>query len=213
MNRKKKYTINDNTTNKTNKTNTNITNTKNKNAKSIDGYECIGPCHPPNTFYYNPSNLGLIINPYPSCPIKEQKITNSDGSVYKKISAQCGEEDINKGNLYFDIFSDNVQIATNSDNFLAEIYNLNNISDVVRFLSNDFDILPIYTQRRLLEAIYFTYYKFVEFPKLLFAKKLLFVLENIYEITNLNPDKIVFVLNEQKISNQNNLTDFYNLFY
>lgn len=184
------------------------TNKKNK-IKSTDGYECIGPCYPPDTFFYNPLNLGLFKNPYPSCPIREQKISNSDGSTYKKYSAECYKDDINSGYLYFDIFSDNIQIATNSDNFLSEIYYLNNISDIVRFISNEFDILPIYTQRRLLEAIYSTYYNYVEFPKLLFAKKLLFVLKNIYKIDYLNENKIMSKLNNLESTNKQNLYSFF----
>lgn len=177
--------------------------------KSTEGYDCIGPCYPSNTIFYNPSNLGLVINPYPSCPIKEQKIINPDNTTYTKISAKCDENDINKGHLYFDIFSDTIQIATSSDNFLSEIYNLNNITDNVRFLSNEFDTLPIYSQRRLLNAIYYTYYKYVEFPKLLFAKKFLFILKNIYKITNLNTDKIIFKLNNLEHTNSKDLYSFF----
>lgn len=193
------------------KTNTITDNSNNTNKiKSIEGYECIGPCYPPNTYFYNPSNLALISNPYPSCPIKEQLITNPDGSVYQKLSAKCNEEDINKGETYFDIFSDNVQIATSSSNFLSDIYNLSNITDTVRFLTNEFDNLPIYSQRRILNAIFSTYYKYIEFPKLLFAKKLLFILKNIYKITNLNEDKIIHKLNNVKSLN---IDDLYTHFY
>lgn len=186
------------------------TNGQTEKIKSIEGYECIGPCYPPNTFFYNPSNLQLVMNPYPSCPIKEKKIINPDGSVLKKISAKCKEEDINKGHLYFDVFSDSTQIATTPYNFLTDIYNLTNITDVVRFLSNDFDVLPIYSKRRLLDAIYSAYYRYVEFPKLLFAKKLLFVLENIYKITNLDEDKIILKLNNLNLTETG---DLYNFFY
>ena len=203
MNNKKTHIITDNSNNSNNSNNTN-------KIKSIEGYECIGHCYPPNTYFYNPSNLALISNPYPSCPIKEQLITNPDGSVYQKLSAKCNEEDINKGEIYFDIFSDNVQIATSSSNFLSDIYNLSNIADTVRFLTNEFDNLPIYSQRRILNAVYSTYYKYIEFPKLLFAKKLLFILKNIYKITNLNEDKIIHKLNNVKSANTDDLyTHFY----
>lgn len=202
MNNKKKYSITDNSNNSNNSATNKI--------KSIEGYECIGPCYHPNTYFYNPSNLALIINPYPSCPIKKQLITNPDGSTYQKLSAKCNEEDNNKGETYFDIFSDNVQIATSSSNFLSEIYNLSNIADTVRFLTNEFDNLPIYSQRRMLNAIYSTYYKYIEFPKLLFAKKLLFILKNIYKITDLNKDKIIHKLNNIELSNSDDLyTHFY----
>ena len=178
--------------------------------KSIENYECIGPCYPANTPYYNPSNLALITNFFPSCPIKEQLITNSDGLTYKKFYGKCNIDDINEEYLNFDIFSDTIQIATSHNNFITEIYNLNNITDIVRFLSNEFDIIPIYSQRRLLGAIYLTYYKFVEFPKLLFAKKLLFILKNLYEISNLNENKILYKLDNLEYPNTK---DLYSLFY
>lgn len=202
----KKYTINNNSDPNPNPN----PNPNKKKIKSIEGYECIGPCYPPNTYYYNPSNLGIIKNPYPSCPIKQREIIDPDGFTYKKYSAECDEKDINNGELYFDFFSDNIQIATSSSNFLSEIYNLSNISDTVRFLTNEFDNLPIYTQRRLLEAIYSTYYKYNEFPKLLFVEKLLFILKNIYRITNLSKDKIMHKLNEIEFVNSEDLyTHFY----
>ena len=200
MNNEKKYVISNNYTNN------NIDINK---IKSIEGYECIGPCYPANTYYYNPSNLALISNSYPSCPIKEQQIVNPDGSMYKKLSAECDEKDIGKGKLYFDIFDDNIQIATSSSNFLSEIYSLSTITDIVRFLTNDFDNLPIYSQRRLLEAIYSAYYKYIEFPKLLFVKKLLYILKNIYEITNLNEDKIIHKLNNIEQTDTGNLYTYF----
>ena len=200
MNNEKKYVISNNYTNNNIDTN---------KIKSIEGYECIGPCYPANTYYYNPSNLALISNSYPSCPIKEQQIVNPDGSMYKKLSAECDEKDIGKGKLYFDIFDDNIQIATSSSNFLSEIYSLSTITDIVRFLTNDFDNLPIYSQRRLLEAIYSAYYKYIEFPKLLFVKKLLYILKNIYEITNLNEDKIIHKLNNIEQTDTGNLYTYF----
>ena len=186
-----------------------IRNNPNK-IKSVDGDECIGPCYPANTYYYNPSNLGLVFNNFPSCPIKEQIIINPDNTTYKKISAKCNNEDINKGELIFDIFGDSMQIASSSINFLSEIYDLNNIADIVRFLTNDYDNFPIYSQRRLLEAIYSSYYNFIEFPKLLFSKKLLLILKYIYKITNLNEDKILSKLNNYESTNNQ---DLYTLFY
>lgn len=200
MDNKKKYAISNNSTNNNIDTN---------KIKSIEGYECIGPCYPANTYYYNPSNLALISNSYPSCPIKEQQIVNPDGSMYKKLSAECDEKDIGKGKLYFDIFDDNIQIATSSSNFLSEIYSLSTITDIVRFLTNDFDNLPIYSQRRLLEAIYSAYYKYIEFPKLLFVKKLLYILKNIYKITNLNEDKIIHKLNNIEPTDTGNLYTYF----
>jgi hypothetical protein len=199
VNKKKTYTLN------------NIqSNTKKNKIKSVEGFECIGPCQSPNTYYYNPLDLSLISTPFPSCPIKEKIVVGSDGNIHKKKFDKCYEEDINKGDLYFDIFSDYIQISTSSENFLSEIYNLNNITDVVNFLSNTIDTLPIYSQRRLLGAIFSVYYKFIEFPKLLFCKKILLVLKNIYKINGLDENNILIKLNKIE---PNNSQDLYTFFY
>lgn len=202
--------INNNTKKKIYTINNNPKNTKGDKIKSVEGYECIGPCYPANTYYYNPLTLSLISTPFPSCPIKEKIVIGSDGNKHKKKFDKCYDEDINKGNLYFDIFSDYVQVSTTAENFLFEIYNLKNISDIVHFLSNTINTLPIYSQRRLLEAIYNVYYKFVEFPKLLFCKKLLLVLKNIYLLNDLDENKILTKLNKVE---QNNQSDLYGFFY
>lgn len=177
--------------------------------KSIEGYDCIGPCYPPNTIYYNPLNLTITLSEFPSCPIKEKVVLNSDGKKNKIYSDRCYDKDINKGHMYFDIFSDYIQISTTSEKFLAEIYNLNNISDIVYFMSNSIDTLPIYSQRRILKAIFEVYYKYAEFPKNLFSKKILFVLKNIYKINNLDENKILKKLNN---SSENKITDIYDYF-
>ena len=190
---------------KTYKIYNNFKNHNDEKIKSVQGYDCIGPCYSPNTYYYNPLDLSIISNSYPSCPIKPINLIDSKGQIIKKKSDKCFEEDINKGKLYFDIFSDHIQIATSSFNFLSQLYNLNNISDIVHFLSYTIDTLPIYSQRRLLRAIYDVYYKYIEFPKLLFCKKLLFILTDIYKITGLDENKIKSKLD--RINNSNNSND------
>jgi hypothetical protein len=200
VNKKKKlYTINNN-----------LKNNNDDKIKSVEGYKCIGPCNQPNTYYYNPFDLSITKTPFPSCPIKPLNVIDSDGNIHIKKFDKCFDDDINKGKLHFDIFSDHIQISTSADNFLSQIYNLNNITDIVHFLSDSIDNLPIYSQRRLLDAIYKVYYKFVEFPKLLFCKKLFPVLKNIYKVNNLNEDKIQKILNN---SESDNSEDLYRLFY
>jgi hypothetical protein len=140
---------------------------------------------------------------------KEKKIIGTDGRIHKKNFDRCNDEDVNKGKLDFDIFSDYVQISTSSLNFLSEIYNLNDITTVVHFLSNSIDTLPIYSQRRLLSAIYDVYFKYIEFPKLLFCKKLLFILKNIYKINNLDENKILDTIDKNKKDNSEDLYSFF----
>lgn len=149
---------------------------------SINGLNCIGPCYPPNTVYYNPLTLTPIKVDLPSCPTKKYDDVidgEKKNTLYYDI---CNPEDINKGYLSFDLFNDVVQIANTPNNFLKQIYSINGIADLVHFLSNSFDTLPIYSQRRLAKVIFEVYWKYIEFPKSLFAKKLIEILNQIYRI-------------------------------
>jgi hypothetical protein len=93
--------------------------------------------------------------------------------------------------------------------FLKQIYNINNISDVVTFLNYSLDTLPLYSQRRILKAIYEVYYKYIEFPKLFFSKKIIQILKQIYKITlNFDDKKIISDLDEINLKSH----DFYNFF-
>ena len=121
---------------------------------------------------------------------------------------KCYDKDVNKGYLSFDIFNDAVQIASTSNIFLKQVYGINNITDLVNFLSDSIDTLPIYSQRRLLKAIFETYYKYVEFPKLLFVKKIYLILKKIYKLNDLD-EKII--LNKLEKINENSY-DLYQYF-
>lgn len=176
---------------------------------SVNGLNCIGPCYPPDTIYYNPLNLVPIRVPsLPSCPTKkyEVDIEGETNTLYYDI---CHPEDINKGYLTFDVFNDVVQIANTPNNFLKQIYSISNISDLVHFLSNSFDTLPIYSQRRLGKVIFEVYWKYVEFPKSLFIKKLINILIRIYkiDISKLSDEKKI--IKELDRINENSL-DMYN---
>lgn len=159
-----------------------------KNIKTDNGYECIGPCYPANTIYYNPLTLTPIKSAFPTCPINNKE-------TKKHIFAdKCNILDVNDEYLYFDIFDDSVQIANSSDNFLKQIYNINNIADVVYYLNNSIDEIPIFSQKRILKAIFEVYYKYVEFPKLFFSDRILKILNEIYLI-------------DDKISNKQVMSD------
>jgi hypothetical protein len=160
---------------------------KEKNIISSNNYRCVGPCYPPGVNYYNPFNLIPIISDFPSCPVDPK---GKKGIIFDK----CNVNDIDENYQNFDIFKDIINIASTPNLFLKQIYHIYNISDIVYFLNDTVDILPIYTQRRVLKAIFETYYKYVEFPKLLFISKLKNVLEKIYNIKNLNPQKTLSIL-------------------
>lgn len=169
--------------NKTKSKNKNIKDEKkNKIIKSIDGYDCIGPCYPANTIYYNPISLTPIKSTFPTCPIKKTISLQDSGEKTIIYANECKKSDITDEYKYFDIFDDSVQIANSSDNFLKQIYEINNIQEVVYFLNSSIDVLPIYTQKRILKAIHDVYYKYIEFPKLFFADKIFKILNEVYKI-------------------------------
>lgn len=203
----------DNSKNKENLKNSNIAKDTKKNVqiKSVDGFNCIGPCYPPNTIYYNPLSFTPIKAIYPSCPIKKTTITNENNQKEIIFSDKCYEKDIGEGHIYFDIFNDSVQIANTPDIFLKQIYSIKNMYDVVVFLNSSIDNIPIYSQRRLLMAIYEVYYKYVEFPKQLFLKKIIRVLKQIYKITQeLDEKKVGLELDKlDKLDNLSKSNDIY----
>ena len=201
MNNKKKSISNNlittnNNNNIISKNNDNISNKEEyinfTQIKSVDGYNCIGPCYPSNTIYYNPLTLTFIKSSFPSCPIKKREITLANGNKTTIYADKCNDKDINKGFIFFDIFNDSSQIAISGDMFLKQIYNINNISDVIIFLNSSFDILPLYSQRRILKAIFEVYYKYIEFPKSFFSKKIIQILKQIYKL-NVFDEKIIII--------------------
>ena len=171
------------------------------NTKTVNGYNCIGPCYPANTIYYNPSTLTAIKSKYPTCPIKKTEV-NVNGQIKYIFADRCNTSDINDEYLYFDIFDDSVQIANSSDDFLKQIYKIYDISDVVLFLNNSVDIMPIYSQKRILNAIYEVYYKFIEFPKLFFSDKICKVAKEILKLKKISSKDILSDLDKIKLNKQ-----------
>ena len=176
------------------------------NIKSVNNYNCIGPCYPPNTIYYNPSTLTAIKSKYPSCPINktEIKINGEKKYIY---ADKCNESNINGEYLNFDIFDDTVQIANTPNNFLKQIYGIQNISDVVIFLNNSIGTMELYSQKRVLKAIYEVYYKYVEFPKLFFLDKICKILSEIYNLKKISSKDIIHDLDLLK-SNTHDIYTF-----
>ena len=205
--------------NKTNKTNKSKNNLK-KNNKTIvnehnfsniitsNGYNCIGPCYPANTVYYNPFTLTAIKAQFPTCPIKKEEI-DIEGEKVKIFADKCNISDINEEYMNFDIFDDTVQIANSSDNFLKQIYEIYNISDVVIFLNDSIDIMPIYSQKRILESIFDVYYKYIEFPKQFFSDKINKVLVEIYNINKISSKDIIKELNKISLDSSSDIQDIY----
>jgi hypothetical protein len=159
---------------------------KNKNDKTIitsNGYKCIGPCYPSNTLFYNPTNLFSATNSEPSCPIFPViKINN--GHEEMLYYDKCDIKDVNENYKNFNVFmcENLIDILNNDLSFLSNIYQIHSLNDSQQFLSDSIDNFPIYTQRRILIAIFNSYYNFIDFPKKTFVKKIMLVLKKIYNI-------------------------------
>ena len=174
-----------------------------KTIISNKGYKCIGPCYPPNTIFYNPLGLIPTLSSEPTCPIKK----SFDNEYGKFIYAdKCNIEDINYNYNNLDIFDESVKIALTSDLFLKQIYNIKNISDVVIFLNDTINNLPIYSQKRILNCIIKTYKNINEFPFKIIIEKINIILKHINKFT-IPTNKIY---DEIILFNKNNNEDIFN---
>ena len=164
--------------------------------KSIHNLDCLGPCYPPNTIYYHPIYFTpQVFNDF-TCPITRIKDKNKDID-------RCKEEDVSNDYKEFDIFEPIVHIANTPKTFLEQIYNIISIQDVITFLNNSIDEMPIYSQRRLLDCIYSSFIINNNFPKELFSEKIQHILKTIYDI-DISVKKI-----QKKISSNKNINDIF----
>jgi len=159
---------------------------------NIKFHNCITKCNPPKTIYYHPVTLQpIFVNNTYTCATYD--IDNN-----KYINTCNPQDKFTPDYNFFNIFDDNFTFSNTTNNFLIQVYNINNIMDVINFLNENIDKLPDYTQKRLLEYILDVYIKHDDFPLDLFVQKLIIVFNNIYNI-KLIPTKII-----KKIKNLNN---------
>lgn len=183
------------------KKNKSISRLKNINnySKTINQNKCVGPCYPPNTIFYHPLYLAPQIKDFIACPIL--KTVDKNG---KKIAVdECYKDDLTKNYKDFNIFEDPVQIANTPEIFLEQIYNIISIQDVIIFLNNSIDEMPVYSQKRLLDCIYSGFIINNNFPKELFSEKIHYVLKKIYNI-DISIEKI-----QKKIFSNNNIENIF----
>ena len=95
------------------------------------------------------------------------------------------------------------EIIYNRYRVLEQIYNIISIQDVITFLNNSIDEMPIYSQRRLLDCIYSSFIINNNFPKELFSEKIQHILKTIYDI-DISVKKI-----QKKISSNKNINDIF----
>jgi len=115
--------------------------------KSIDGYQCIGPCYKKNTFYHHPiDNITLYSKEYNTCPITKRteynKITKLNDPIY---NAPCLFPDKNIKEPEYDY----IMISTipfNSTVFIKNIYDLKTLEEFYKWL--DINKTNLYTTKK-----------------------------------------------------------------
>jgi hypothetical protein len=161
--------------------------------------KCIAPCYPKKTLYYNPLILQPTIRDHSSCPV-EPYMDDDKMVAFKK----CDKPSENYMN--YDMFNEFVNIANTPKTFLEQIYNIDNYQNTISFLKNEQDFLPLYTQQRILNAIFLSYKLNSDFPNKIYILKFIEIFKKIYDI-NLNKSKIT-----NKIIKYKNNNDIKNIF-
>ncbi len=170
------------------------------------GLTCIGPCYPPNTVFYHPLYFRVLEsadNEY-VCPIERNEI---EGEVDIVDKCEPGNNTYNPKT--FDIFEDVVQIANTPKLFLKQIYGITNIEECIKYLNDDFDANPVYSQKRIVNAIIQTWIKNPNFPLQLISYKVKYILEKIYKI-DVKIEKISKKISD--INDKQNYTDIFDYF-
>jgi hypothetical protein len=145
------------------------------NLYSVNNNKCLGPCYPSKYIYKHPIILKEIIDMNKNtCPIKnEQKMVKDECNVITK--------DYDKYNPYETNYI-NYSIAYNDDAYLKQIYNINNIADVKKFLELNIETLPLLSQKRILNCIYNAYLHDELFPNKIYINLIRKILKKIFEL-------------------------------
>lgn len=156
---------------------------------SEGNHRCIGPCYPPNTLYYHPIFIRPLINKsFATCPINKTTI-NNEGKTIDLYADECNKNNITEKFNDFNIFDNLFEIASTFENFLSQLYWINNINDVNLFLNDKIDEKTIYSQKRILNSIFQIYFLDINLALELFISKVKIVLKKIYDL-DLSNDKI-----------------------
>ena len=160
---------------------------------------CIGPCYPANTLFYNPVTMRAIKNNYTSCPI--YPTNNLD-----LVSTKCSNNNIDENYKTYQLFDNSYKVANSPHMFLKQIYELHNFNEIEDFLKVLIFTKPLYTQKRILEAIFETYRTLNEFPTNNFINSMF----NIKECFSKNITKEKLKKRILKVKNDYNVSDLFN---
>ena len=186
----------------------------NKSNFDYSNNECIGPCFPKNNYIYNPISLVIDKTNDSMCPVKPFTNSNNERINFKECNYRG-----DKSYLNFDVLDHNnpfLLIARNDNLFLKEIYNINDINQAYDFINNEFNNLNIYTQKRIINAIFNSYIRDELFPNNTFINYTKKILSSLYK-TNVSFDKIykniVKIKNKDIIQIDDIFSYFFNKYY
>jgi hypothetical protein len=145
------------------------------NLYSVNNNKCLGPCYPSKYIYKHPLFLQEYINmDKNTCPIKYDQ---------KNINDECVNvtKDYDKHNPYETDYI-NYSLAYNDDSYLKQIYNINNIADVKKFLELNIETLPLLSQKRILHCMYNAYLHDDSFPNKTYINLIRKILKKTFEL-------------------------------
>jgi hypothetical protein len=121
----------------------------NNYPKSLQGYQCIGPCYKKNTKIIHPLYLNIITNDKDDyfCPTNEWIHKDNKGNLQRFYTDKCNNDITKKRDI-----NDLLYPHTNFDelSFIDTFYNINNFSDALDWISEN-KSSPISTKQRIFD--------------------------------------------------------------
>ena len=167
--------------------------------KSKKNIQCIGPCYPPNYLYIDPFTFKDIYENDYTCPFGYCK---DDEECDIDI---CDEKQCTDNYLNFNINDTYFYIASTNELFL-EIFNITKYTDIILFIENEYDSLPLYTQKRIINTIFNVYKNNNKLLSTFYIKSVLNIYNNLYK-TEVNYNIINKYLS--KLSKKNKEIDIF----
>jgi hypothetical protein len=131
--------------------------------KSVNNYQCIGPCYPRNKWVLHPNTLEYISNTETSfCPINGiTKLDPETKSFYVKHDDKCiieKDEDNSSAQSDEEITMNAVlpYLGFNLTDFLIQFYNISSYEDGIDWIEKN-PTVPLLTKKRIFEIILYIY--------------------------------------------------------
>ena len=119
-----------------------------KYSKSLNGYQCVGPCYKKNSKIIHPIYFNVVQNTKDDfCPTNEWVYKNNTGNIQRFYIDKC-----NMDNNKYQNFYDLLYPYTNFDElvFLDSFYNINDLNQTFEWIENNKN-LSINTKQRIFD--------------------------------------------------------------